>query len=377
MVDQDRLIEETDTDLTKAEGEEFYIAEESPLLAALSGLNQLYQITDLMGIIILLGISSAHDIPGEMLWVRMYGGSRSGKTEILRAIAEHEDSVKMEAVTPAAVRGGLKGGHRLLQRINGKLVITKDFASILTSRKDARNELAGLLRSVKDGSLTADFGTEDGYVHQQCIFDWLIGTTGVYAQFKTMEDLLGSRYIDLNWRTSHREEISLKALENDDRLVSEIRPKAAHLVGRVIDDAKERPVPVIPGDLKRTIASWADFTARLRTPVARDSQHRIRLKPAPEVGTSLSQNLHRIARSLLRIGIRAEDLKLYLARLYYDCVPYSRMQILKMGPIKMDTSNRWDIEDMKALGILEKGEDGYNPKDNIRGVFEDIKPYWF
>jgi hypothetical protein len=366
-----------DTDLTKAEGEEFYIAEESPLLAALSGLNQLYQITDLMGIIILLGAASAHNIPGEMLWLRVYGGSRAGKTEILRAIARHEDSVEMEAVTPASVRGGLKGGHKLLKRIDKKLVITKDFASILTTRKDARNELAGLLRSVKDGSLTADFGTEEGYVAQYCSFDWLIGTTGVYAQFKTMEDLLGSRYIDLNWRTSHREEMALSALENDDRLNSSIRPEAAQLVACVIDDAKKRPVPVIPDDLKRTIASWADFTARLRTPIARDSQHRIKLKPAPEVGTSLAQNLHRIARSLLRIGIRAEDLKLYLARLCYDCVPYSRIEILKMEPIKMDTSIQWDIGDMKALGILEKGENGYNPKDNIRGVFENIKPYWF
>lgn len=368
---------ELDTDLTRAEDMEFYVAEESPLFTALCGLNQLYQITDLMGIIILLGIASAHDIPGEMLWVRVYGGSRSGKTEILRAIARHGDSTEMEAVTPAAVRGGLVGGHRLLERINGKLVITKDFASILTSRKEARNELAGLLRSVKDGSLTADFGTEEGYVHQECCFDWIIGTTGVYAQFKTMEDLLGSRYIDLNWRTSHREEIALKALENDERLNSSIRPEAARLVGGVIDDAKERPVPVIPDDLKRTIASWADLTARLRTPIARDYQHRIRLKPAPEVGTSLAQNLHRIARSLPRIGIEAGGLKLYLARICYDCVPYNRMQILKRLPVRVDSTHQWDIGDMEALGILESRRDGYEVKDSIRAAFEDIKPYWF
>lgn len=373
-IQQDNWI---DTDLTRAEGEEFYIAEESPLLAALSELNQLYQITDLMGIIIILGVAAAHHIPGEMLWVRVYGGSRSGKTEILRAIARHRDSVEMEAVTPAAIRGGLVGGHKLLERIDKKLVITKDFASILTSRKDARNELAGLLRSVKDGSLTADFGTEDGYVHQQCSFDWLIGTTGVYAQFRTMEDLLGSRYLDMNWRTSHREETALKALENDDRLVSEIRPEAARLVACVIDDAKKRPVPVMPDDLKRTIASWADLTARLRTPIARDSQHRIRLKPAPEVGTSLAQNLHRIVRSLLRIGIKAEDLKLYLARLCYDSIPYSRMQVLKLLPARMSTTYQWDLGDLEALGVVESVDGLYDIKPSLRARYEDIKLYWF
>jgi hypothetical protein len=368
---------ELDTDLTRAEDMEFHIAVESPLLATLSGLNQLYQITDLMGIIIIIGVASAHDIPGEMLWLRVYGGSRAGKTEILRAIARHKDSTEMEAVTPAAIRGGLAGGHRLLERINGKLVITKDFASILTSRKDARNELAGLLRSVKDGSLTADFGTEDGYVYQQCYFDWLIGTTGVYAQFKTMEDLLGSRYIDLNWRTSHREETALSALDNDERLNSSIRPEAARLVARVIDDAKERPVPVISDDLKRIIASWADLTARLRTPIARDYQHRIRLKPAPEVGTSLAQNLHRIARSLLRIGVEAGDLKLYLARICYDCVPFNRMQVLKLLPARMNTDYRWDLEDLEALGVIEKIDNLYNIKPSLRDKYEDIKPYWY
>ena len=36
---------------------------------------------------IVVASAVAHCVPGEMLWIRLYGGSRSGKTELLRAIA--------------------------------------------------------------------------------------------------------------------------------------------------------------------------------------------------------------------------------------------------------------------------------------------------
>ena len=154
---------------------------------------------DETGFTIVIASAVAHCIPGEMLWVRIYGGSRSGKTELLRAIAEHEDSAKMEVITPAAIRGGLDEGSRLLERIDGKLVITKDLASMLTSKRDLRNEVFGLMRNVKDGELVSDFGTEEGYIDQHANFDWLIATTPVFAQYRIMEDLLGSRFIDLQW----------------------------------------------------------------------------------------------------------------------------------------------------------------------------------
>ena len=110
-------------------------------------------------------------------WVEVIGTSRSGRTELLRAIAEHPDCAEMEVLTPAAFRGGLKKGPKVLERINSKLVITKDIASILTSRKDLRTELFGVLRGIKDGKLTADFGSEEGHLVQEARFDWILAAT--------------------------------------------------------------------------------------------------------------------------------------------------------------------------------------------------------
>ena len=98
-------------------------------------LRQHFEIVDWQGIELIMAVAIAHYSPGEMVWFRIIGPSRSGKTEILRAISEWTDCEKLEHLTPAALRGGLRKGPKLLRRLNDKLVITKDLATILTLRR--------------------------------------------------------------------------------------------------------------------------------------------------------------------------------------------------------------------------------------------------
>lgn len=331
----------------------------------LSTYTRYFHIRDEMGFTIVIAVTVAHRILGEMLWVRIYGPSRSGKTELLRAIAEHGDSAKMEVITPAAIRGGLDKGARLLRRIDGKLVITKDLASMLTSKKDLRNEVFGLVRNVKDGELVSDFGIEDGHVHQQAKFDWLIGTTPVFAQYRTMEDLLGSRFIDLKWEAADREEMTLRALENDSNL-PRIRQEMAEATGRLIDECKSRPIPELDDATKSLIVLLADLTARLRSPVARDHQHRVKFAPEPEVGTSLAQNLARITKGLMCLGI--SGYAPYLMRLCLDSIPYSRIEMLSElveGEVRSSNRNWYELDDLRLLGVCDSAGDGYSLKPDL------------
>ncbi len=336
----------------------------------LATFNRYFHIEDEVGFTIIIACALAHHIPGEMLWVRIYGGSRSGKTELLRAIAEHGDSAKMEVITPAAIRGGLDAGTRLLERINGKLVITKDLASMLTSKTDLRNEVFGLMRNVKDGELVSDFGTEEGHLHQQAKFDWLIATTPVFAQYRTMEDLLGSRFIDLKWNPIDREEMTSRALENDSNLPT-IRQEMAEATGRLIEWSKSKPIPELDTDTKNIIVYLADLTARLRSPVARDIHHKIKFAPEPEVGTSLAQNLGRIAKALLLLDI--PNVTPYLIRLCLDSIPYGRIELLSelvKGEVKTTNRNWFDFDDLRLLDICDKTEGGYCLKPDMKWSVE-------
>ena len=84
-----------------------------------------------------------------------------GKTEhlvrvgvVIQSQGDFEGPLKIRAIRLAAER----------------LVVsrkTKDIADILTARKDARTEVFGIFRSVKDGKLTSDFGSDEGHLEQE------------------------------------------------------------------------------------------------------------------------------------------------------------------------------------------------------------------
>lgn len=339
-------------------------------------LRQHFEIKDWQGVDIILATAVAHYIPGEMLWLRFIGPSRSGRTELLRAIAEHPDCAEMEVLTPAAFRGGFRKGPKVLSRITGKLVITKDIASILTSRKDLRTEIFGVLRGIKDGKLTADFGSDEGHLVQEARFDWILAATssGIEQQ-RQLEGLLGQRFVDLRWRPGNREEMAYRAAQNNpflDKIRNELVVDVMSLLCRAEQEVKTQDWSLSEVEL-RWLAKVADTVAVLRASVQQDRQGYILSLPEPEVGTELAQGFSRIAKGILLLGL--EDWKPYVQRLAWDCIPSLRVILLtslKKSPksvvqLEKDTdipqrTIYYHLEELKMLKVV---------KDN-NGTFEII-----
>ncbi|MBL7127093.1 MAG: hypothetical protein ISS58_07860 [Dehalococcoidales bacterium] len=300
-----------------------------PMLETLSGveatLRKHFEIVDWQGVELLLAAAVAHYAPGEMLWLREIGPSRSGKTELLRAISGHPDCARMEAITPAALRGGLKEGAKLLARIDGKLVITKDLATLLTTRKDARTEIFGLLRPIKDGELISDFGSDEGYLPQKAKFDWIVATTPAFEQHRQLESLLGERFIDLRWIPGNREDMAYRAGTNNPYLES-IRIELATSVCSLMERAKASSFMTLSEAEIRIISEFGDKTARLRTPVQRDKLRNLVSYPEPEIGTDLTQGFCRLVQGLKVLGLTRYGP--YINRLLWDCMPKLRSQVL-------------------------------------------------
>lgn len=328
-------------------------------------LRQHFEIKDWQGIELILAVACAHYQPGEMLWFRIIGPSRSGKTELLRAIAEWPDCAKMEHITPASLRGGLRQGPKILKRIDGKLVVTKDLATILTLRSDDRTTIFGLLRPIKDGELVSDFGSNQGYLEQKVKFDWLVATTPGFEQHRVMESLLGERFIDVRWIPGNREEMALKAGCNNPYLDSTIRPMLAADVCSLLSRAEQYALTIdlSAGEL-RTVSQYADKTARLRTPVQRDRYRNLIAYPEPEIGTDLTQGMSRITKGLKMLEV---DFEPYLNRLLWDCMPRLRSQILgcivggKTDPAAIATITKlgqrtvdYQLEDLRLLEVIDQ-----------------------
>jgi hypothetical protein len=298
------------------------------------------EIDDEQAVDIVIAVAMTHKLSGnEMLWLRIIGASGTGKTELLRTLAAQKGyCTQIESFTAGAIRRGFKFDRKtenqvpLLQRINGTLVITKEFASLLTKNPDDQNQILGLLRSIHDGELDADYGSEEGHLHQVSKFDWIIGTTQFVDRQRQLEQQLGSRFIDLRWGSPIQRNAAIeKAIENDGNLDA-IRHKLADAMSdviRVIKMAKNVKFDYIP--------ELANIAAHMRTPVAREKySHEISDIPDIELGTRIGQSLSRIATGLMSIGVEVENVRPYLNRITLDSMTRIRSEIVKawMGGLK-------------------------------------------
>lgn len=296
---------------------------------------QNFEIDDMVAIEIVCAVAVSHKIRNsEMLWLRIIGASGTGKTEILRTLSAQDGyCTTMEAITPSAIRGGFvaklrKGQDRkpmLLERIDGSLVITKEFATMLTKDLIAQKEVFGLLRAVQDGELDADYGSEQGHLHQKTRFDWILGTTQYVERQRQLDINLGSRFIDLQWgRPINADRAVIKAYQNDGKL-PEIRERLNSAMAQIINNTVISPKP----DLDY-LAPLANLATRLRTPVERNGRtNEVVDLPMLELGTRYGQCLERIARGLIMLGVSQDGLRPYITRLVMDSMTRVRSTVIQ------------------------------------------------
>jgi hypothetical protein len=320
-------------------------------------------IDDWEGVDIFLAAVATHWVVGNMLWFRIIGASGSGKSELLRSLespCNKDYVISADTFTPGAIRGGyMKDSPRMLDLWNNKLVVTKDFASMVTKKKEDKAEVFGLMRSAYDGTLSAFYGSDDSHVKLEFHFDWILASTPYIERQRSLEAELGSRFIDLRWRTP-RDEVSavVSAMEGD-----ATSSKFRDTLGQQMHQLLIATQSITPAEIDLSwLASIARVAARLRTPVYRDIKHEIYDIPTPEVATRYGQGLQRIAKGLSVIGIT--NYKPYIKRLALDCLSNLRREIVttymadptetldaisKKIKANYDTC-RYEVENMKMLG---------------------------
>lgn len=334
-------------------------------------LGEALEIDDWQAVDIIMAAALSHKLNRvEMCWWRIIGASGSGKTELLRALGQLGCSGKMGSITPAAIRGGFRKprSQRLLAALDGKLIVTKEFATLLTVRKDKRVELFGLLREVHDGEVVSDFGSEEGHLEQRTRFDWIIATTQYFEEERRLEQQLGTRFIDILWgKPRGVVEVVTKAINNDSGELDRWREELAGAVQVVYNSAE-----CVDAVIYEWLPALAAFTAAFRTPLKRDRASRVVMEmPIVEAPTRVAQALSRLACGLRMLGI--EDVRRYLVRVALDCLPPTRAAIVKAmiaGETKgkdyavhanvSETAITHTLNDMDALARQEyPGEKGF------------------
>jgi len=255
-----------------------------------------------------LAISNTRGEGPEPVWGFLEGPPGCGKTELLRTYMGWPQSVFVDELSENALASGYEDEEgrnpSLLPDLDGKVLVVKDFTSIITSPPTLRAKIMGTLRAAFDDCFAKADG-RSGLKSYQCRFGLLAAVTDVVDPFLEDDQQLGQRFLIFRMdpgpsKASERNDLLVRVLQTATtkklwrqtlKLVTqthatEIRASAQH---RYRDAPRERLADV-PVEYLRRFAGLADLTVRFRT-----QPHKEGDPAAPEFGARLVQQLVNLA----------------------------------------------------------------------------------
>jgi hypothetical protein len=307
-------------------------------------------------------------------------GSR-GKTEVIDALRGIPEVSPLSTLTPATLLSGYRDpkntakDNSLLTRLKkeGKRVLLmKDFGTVLSMHREARSEILAQLREVFDGSFVRADGTGREITWEGHL-GFIAGVTPAIDSHHAVIAVLGERFVYLRPQEPDRQtaaRLSLSNVGRDATLREERREAVASLVA-AIDTSS---LPPLAESVTDRVISMADFATRARTGVERDGYgaREILSPPSAEAPMRLAKQLASIGRAALTIGYTQDDVGLLIERLAKDSVPPIRRACLDLlgdgephrtaavaEAIDMPTkTTARALEDLAVLGLLDRTKRG-------------------
>lgn len=298
------------------------------------------------GIAIMLATVISQQIDGEPVWMFIVGPPGSAKTETLSSLSWVENMYMTSSVTPHSLISGASwkdgGDPSLIPKLDGKVMVIKDFTSILSMRDTEKDEVFGILRDAYDGKCGKEFG--NGIVRRyESRFTVLAAVTPSIYALSSSHTALGERFLKFgigdNLVHQHEDEIIERAISNINRETA-MRDDLADVVhaflSRRLRMAKIEPkeLPVIPDGLRKRVIALARFGSRMRGTVTRDTFRNdiITSRPSAEVGSRLGKQLAKLCQALAvvrgRRTVSAEDYRL-VKKVMLDTIPQRTEDLIR------------------------------------------------
>lgn len=365
-------------------------------------------VADIAVLKLLPALYIANALPGrDAVWVMMIGPSGGGKTELLGSLLDMPLMYPISLLTPNTFLSGFpgKGDTSLLPKLTGKIMIFKDWTSILSMNKDARNEIMGQLREIYDGHMKKPFGNGR-------VAEWrgkvglIAGVTGAIDIAQQMHTTLGERFIHYRIDMPDRLEAARRCLQNGkdvERMRKEMKD-AMYALMKGIDTTQE--TPDLPEEAKEALVRVANLATMARSGVIRDfgMKKEVMYVPSAEMPTRIVQQLSTIATALMIVGGGRFDPVMdgnILTKIALDSIPQTNRMVMEVlanrsmmptskiatrlgyptGPIKMYLENlallgvctRYKAEDVEGEGNADKWDMKQEFKDIICAALGYVK----
>ena len=320
----------------------------------------------------------ANRLEGVPVWLMVVGPPSSGKTEILNALDALPQTYPVDTLSgPQSLLSGVPKKVRTKESTGGLLrkvgdrgtILLKDFSSLLGMQREKRGELFDVLRRVYDGSWEREVASDGGLTinwrgHCGC----LAGCTPAIDRYHSVQSSLGERWVYYRLIPPPREEQTRHILAQSGRK-AEMQAELSNSVASYVEDLLIAPTSVSKplGELITRLGNW---TAQARSGIHRDKRGEIDEIVHPEQPARLAQTFLQICKGLMLT--KDEDAYATVRRLAIDSLPELRKEallaiareprntanLLRETRIPSRTTAKRTLEDLAALDVIIKSEDG-------------------
>lgn len=362
------------------------------------------ELADLDVLKVLLAAVVANRLDGDPVWLFLIAPPASAKTELLSALFELPYIYPLSTLTENTLLSGkdpkeTKGQKvSLLPELNEKILVLKDFTSILELRPDTRQAILSQLREVYDGQFAKGVGN-------QPTLRWK-GKLGLIAGVTEAVDLerytglhttLGERFIQYRIAASDENATLKKAIANIGR-EKQMREELKRAFGGFLEYLDTSPLDVdLPEQILNRISALVRLVIRARTGVIRDynGKREIIYTPEHEGPARLGKQLVALGVGLARLRgsqrLEEQDYSL-LYRVGLDSIHKLRRRVLShlaacngnvatpdiATSVRLSTqTTRRFLEDLEAVGLVERTKaGGYETAPDLWRLTPEARALW-
>jgi MoxR-like ATPase len=335
--------------------------------------------TDVIDLVMATVLSQRID--GSPAWLFLVGPPGSAKTAIISSIKDVAATYFTSALTAPSLisganfQGGGGGDPSLIPKLNGKVLVVKDFTSILSLPDREQKEIFGILRDAYDGYCAKTFGNGISRSYESR-FTVLAATTPKIYDLAESHQSLGERFLKFlvgdNLHHLSEDEVITRAIENADR-ESAMHAELSSVTKAFIERTREKvKAPELPDRILQKIVALAKFGARMRGTVSRDFYRNdiVMSRPMAEVGTRLGQQLAKLARGLAMVHNRAsvnDDDYVLIKKVMLDTISQRNEDVLREMVQAMGGT-----EKMTAMSMRELALKTHYPFPTIQRLMQDL-----
>lgn len=333
---------------------------------------------------VMFGSVIANRLQGDPLWMFFVAPPGGMKSELLMSMDRAPLIYTTSTLTSASLVSGLNiaggGDPSLIPKLNNKVLVFKDFTTIVNMPIIQRDEIFGLFRDAYDGKIEKQFG--NGVVRSyKSKFGVIAGVTSVIEKMNKLSTALGERFLKYRIRQSFssgiEKQVIRKAILNvsqNDEMRSQLMEVSHDILS--FDYVKEykrmglpNSVPKLSDEIVKRLIDLSRWIGRLRGAVSRDRYSGVvEFKPSSEVGTRLGKQLCKLAYGISMYkgdSEVSESTYRTIVNVAQDTVPDMVEEIVKQLFIR-------DQRSKKSRTVKEISEWTKFPGDTVRRLLDDL-----